>query len=185
MAYSDGKERPASNLMTYGLKDLQGSDYVSVNDINNNFQVINDKLSMAYVNAEGEQGNWWYMRYTNGRVFFGIDDYAYGDIALSAKWDDYYSSVTLTLPGNFPVAMKSTPYMHIELISYDVQDSINHSWRFLVTNVDASNEYGIGNGGIKPNPFCVYWWPPASMTNKGSTVLKNVHFSVFGVGRVA
>lgn len=181
MAYSDGVSRPEASLYTYGYNTFLGSDYIDVDKINQNFELINDKLAMAYVVKEGRNGaGWWYIQFSNGIVFFGIDNYSVGTLSLNVKWDDYYSSETLYLPGTYPIPMSSVPYFNIVLENYSVSDSLNHDWRFM--HINTSHDF---NSNTTPPAWCIYWWPPSSYGNRGAAVLRNVKVSAFGVGRVS
>lgn len=180
LAYADGIARPEANLYNYGYSTFLGSDYIDVDKINKNFEVINDRLAMAYVVGEGTNGaGWWYIQFSNGIVFFGLNDYNVGTLTLHIKWDDYYSTQTLTLPGTYPIPMASVPYFNIVLENYDVSDSLNHDWRFIHTNV--SNTF---SSTTTPPEWCLYWWPPSSYSDRGAAVLRNVHISAFGVGKI-
>lgn len=173
--------RDPSSLYNYGYSTFLGSDYIDVDKINQNFEVINTRLARSYVIDEGMNGSgWWYMKFSNGIVLFGLNDYNVGTVSLNVRWDDYYSTERLHLPGTYPIPMVSVPYLSIVLQDYDKADSLNNEWRFIHTNV--SNEF---SSYTVPPDWCLYWWPPASYSNRGGAVLKNTHISVFGVGKSA
>lgn len=172
-------EKPDSSLYNYGLNTFLGSDYIDVDKINENFELIDDKLAGCYVVRQGiSNDGWWYIEYSNGIVLFGLDSYSVGTVYLNIQWYDYFSSKTLYLPGSYPIPMSKVPYLNIKIQSYNINDSYFSPWVFMHANT--SNEY---NSTTKPPTWCVYWWPPSSWNNRNGAILSNLKISVFGFGR--
>lgn len=139
-----------------GLVNIDSSDYVSPNDINNNFKKL-DALGLDYVTASGKSGEWWYRKWKSGRMECGIDDKNFGDVAHTAQWGSMYTSAQLNF-GAYPFAFASRPFAtisfqsnsgseHKSYISYVSSTSTTTSPKFMLVDPNSgtanSAHFGI------------------------------------------
>jgi len=139
-----------------GLVNIDSSDYVSPNDINNNFKKL-DALGLDYVTASGKSGEWWYRKWKSGRMECGIDDKNFGNVAHTEPWSNMYVSAQLNF-GAYPFAFASRPFAtitfqsnsggeHKSYISYVSSTSTTTSPKFMLVDPNSgtanSAHFGI------------------------------------------
>lgn len=101
-----------ANTSNLGLKKLQGSDYVTVDTFNENYDVL-DKLGVDYVVATGTDSNgWWYRKWNSGYAECSIADKNFGDVAINLTWGAMFASNQLTF-GAYPFAFKNRPFVTV------------------------------------------------------------------------
>lgn len=126
-----------------GLVNIDSSDYVSPNDINDNFKKL-DALGLDYVTASGKSGEWWYRKWKSGRMECGIDDKNFGNVAHTTDWYGMYISAQLNF-GAYPFAFASRPFAtisfqsnsgteHVSYVSYVSSTSTTTSPKFVLVD---------------------------------------------------
>lgn len=113
----------ASRYMS--LDTINGSDYVSPEIINKNFNKL-DALGVDYVVSQGKSGQWWYRKWKSGRAECGVDykDFGNQTLAPSAWSGNMYATANMSF-GAYPFAFSSRPYTSIQYLN----DSVMGSYR--------------------------------------------------------
>lgn len=167
------KNRPV-NEQGLSLAKIQMQDVVNPTVINNNFDRVEERLSLDYIASAGSTGYWWWRQFNSGFTLFGIDDFPIGNVPVNVEWDGAISSATLTIPGELPFQFATIPYFDISLQSYDVTNTNMENWRFFMISQEP-----FKRNSRYPPAFCIYWWPGGNEKNKKPT-LKDVTISCFG-----
>lgn len=96
-----------------GLVNIDPSDYVSPDTINNNFKKL-DALGLDYIVEAGYSGEWWYRKWKSGRAECGIDSKQFSAISLTTLGNgtNTYRTQYMTF-GAYPFAFSSRPYTSI------------------------------------------------------------------------
>lgn len=155
-----------------GFRQILGSDKVNPQVINENFNIINRRLSNDYVVAHINSAPWWARVWNSGFIDFGIQHYNYGYVYCGIKWTSvHYSSHRLNLPGNYPYAMASAPYLDIQIQEYNTNDSSGEAWMLYQVSMDHTRR-----STTTPPAWCVY------TATEQPQHLYDLHISVYGYG---
>lgn len=138
-----------------GLVNIDPSDYVSPDTINENFNKL-DVLGLDYIVESGYSGEWWYRKWKSGRAECGIDYKNFGNVAHTTPWKSLFISAQLSF-GAYPFAFASRPFTsisfesasngeHDSYISYVTTDSTTTSPKFVLVdpNSKTANEAHFG-----------------------------------------
>ena len=126
-----------------GLTDIDPSDYVSPDTINNNFKKL-DALGLDYIVESGYSGEWWYRKWKSGRAECGIDYKNFGSVAHTTPWKSLFISSQRDF-GAYPFAFASRPFTsisfesasngeHDSYISYVSTNSMTTSPKFVLVD---------------------------------------------------
>ena len=126
-----------------GLVNIDPSDYVSPDTINNNFKKL-DALGLDYIVESGYSGEWWYRKWKSGRAECGIDYKNFGSVAHTTGWTNMFVSAPLNF-GAYPFAFASRPFtsisfesnsgpVHNSYVSYISSDSTTTSPQFRLVD---------------------------------------------------
>lgn len=94
-----------------GLVNIDPSDYVSPDTINNNFKKL-DALGLDYIVESGYSGQWWYRKWKSGRAECGIDSKNFGNVSHTIAYANWFISADLSF-GAFPFAFSAPPFVAI------------------------------------------------------------------------
>ena len=138
-----------------GLVNIDPSDYVSPDTINNNFKKL-DALGLDYIVESGYSGEWWYRKWKSGRAECGIDYKSFGNVAHTTAWKNIFLSAELNF-GAYPFAFSVRPFAaitfesntgaaHNSYISYVSTDSTTTSPKFVLVdpNSGTANDAHFG-----------------------------------------
>lgn len=138
-----------------GLVNIDPSDYVSPDTINENFNKL-DALGLDYIVESGKSGEWWYRKWKSGRAECGIDYKNFGSVAHTIAWKSLFISSQLNF-GAYPFAFASRPFTsisfesvsgteHVSYISYVSTNSTTTSPKFVLVdpNSGTANEACFG-----------------------------------------
>ena len=126
-----------------GLVNIDPSDYVSPDTINDNFQKL-DSLGLDYIVESGYSGEWWYRKWKSGRAECGIDYKSFGNVAHTTAWKSLFLSAQLNF-GAYPFAFSARPFAtisfesntgteHDSYVSYVSTDSTTTSPKFVLVD---------------------------------------------------
>lgn len=126
-----------------GLVNIDPSDYVSPDTINENFNKL-DALGLDYIVESGKSGEWWYRKWKSGRAECGIDYKNFGNVAHTTAWKSLFISSQLNF-GAYPFAFASRPFTsisfesvsgaeHVSYISYVSTNSTTTSPKFVLVD---------------------------------------------------
>lgn len=138
-----------------GLTNIDPSDYVSPDTINNNFKKL-DALGLDYIVESGYSGEWWYRKWKSGRAECGIDYKNFGNVAHTTGWTNMFVSAPLSF-GAYPFAFASRPFtsisfesnngpVHNSYVSYISSNSTTTSpqFRLIDPRSDTANDAHFG-----------------------------------------
>ena len=92
-----------------GLTLFEASDFVSYEDINSNFEAIDDNLGIDHVIERGKYGDWEWVKYSSGFMEQWVSDKAFETQTLAAWGSSSLSRTPAMTFGNFPIAFTSLP----------------------------------------------------------------------------
>lgn len=143
---------PTKNL---SLNIVNGSDYVSPDPFNTNFEKL-DALGLDYVVESGTSGEWWYRKWKSGRAQCGIDYKEFGEQTLT-QWvyTSLYATNELSF-GAYPFAFKSRPFTVVSFEN-DKLLAARDSWVNLSnsTSTTMSPSFRIVDASANPcSPAC-------------------------------
>lgn len=92
-----------------GLELFEGSDYVSREAINANYQLIDENLGIDHVIERGKSGDWEWVKYASGFMEQWISDKVFETQTLAAWGSSTLSRTPAMKFGNFPIAFTSLP----------------------------------------------------------------------------
>lgn len=144
-----------------GLSYINGSDYVSPTPINNNFRKL-DNLGLDYIVLSGYSGEWWFRKWKSGRAECGIDSKAFGNVAHTIAWANWFISADLSF-GAFPFAFAAPPFVSI---------SFNGS-------SDGHHRSYISYRGANSTTMS----PAFNIVDPRSDTATNAHFGIYVCGR--
>lgn len=146
------------------LEGLSGGAFVDKDLFNRNWDKI-DPLGACYVVASGMQGEWWYRKWSDGRVDCGIDDKAFPD-QVKTPWGNtsMYRTGEMTF-GAYPFSFASRPYSRVEFNDNTASDHASYVSQHATSSTTQSPAFALcdPNGGTVGQP----------------------HFGIFVSGKVA
>ena len=92
-----------------GLKKFEGSDYVSREDINANYDKIDEALGIDYICERGKSGDWEWVKYASGFMEQWVADKAFSSQTFRTWGNNYNARTPNWSFGNFPIAFVARP----------------------------------------------------------------------------
>lgn len=111
-----------------GLKMPSMSDYVTPNDFNENFKVL-DKLGATYILSDKKNGEWFVREWSDGRYDCWMAK-SFSDKVMNSTWGSLYMANIGAF--SFPVTFVSTPHMTV------TWDTTSGNTAFAVPNIGLS-----------------------------------------------
>ena len=106
-----------------GLQKFEGSDYVSREAINANYDKIDEALGIDYICERGRSGDWEWVKYASGHMEQWITRKAFPTQTLKPWNDDHLFKRTDSMDfGNFPIAFVEPPLCNINFV--DNEDKV-------------------------------------------------------------
>lgn len=107
-----------------GMTLIEGSDYITPDTINDNFEIV-DALGKDYVkNCGTTSAGWWWRKWASGRMECGIDYYSFGNVAVElympkakssgvSTTNGLYQSTEILSFGSYPKSFSKNPFVVI------------------------------------------------------------------------
>ena len=147
-----------------GLKLFEGSDFVSREDINANYEAIDANLGIDHVIERGKYGDWEWVKYSSGFMEQWISDKAFATQTTQAWGSSSLSRTPAMKFPNFPIAFTSMPLCFVTFNSADR------------AGLESIVGYGQGVSTTMPPEFFL-----ADCAAAG-TVLSGLHFGIYARG---
>lgn len=97
-----------------GLQKFEGSDFVSRDAINENYDKIDEALGIDYVCERGKSGDWEWVKWNSGFMEQWVSDKAFATQTFEDWGDRGTMSRTPNMSfGNFPIAFVSRPLFFV------------------------------------------------------------------------
>lgn len=145
------------------LVTINSSDYVSPDDINDNFDKL-DILGLDYVVESGVSGEWWYRKWKSGRAECGIDNKNFGNMSHNIAWNSMWRTPEQSF-GAYPFSFSSRPFATIVFNSNSAGSTEHYSY--------------IAQGSTSSTTAS----PKFFLVDPGNTTLTDACFGIYVCGR--
>lgn len=135
------------------LETINPADYVDPDIFNRNFNKI-DPLGKAYVTDAGTNGEWYYRKWSDGRLECWLVK-TFNSVAIKHAWGGWYVSSPIADIA-FPFTFASIPHMTLSWATTDGNSAIAFSNSGLSTTKTGGINLGKGGSGTSTGVLSIH-----------------------------